>query len=168
VADSFPASFEVLFRIPASVEDPELRTAVEQLAETLKTDLVVTGAPVEVIMEASVSVSQFAKHMQASTKPYGHVDAGAYDSPGAERAALSSLHTGLTSLREALFKLRIAKSSPAQVSAAIEDRDKRFARCAQELFVRCRANETPLAGEDMMFWVQRHLFGLLKEEGLVE
>jgi hypothetical protein len=158
----------MLFRIPASVEDGELRTAVEQLAETLKEDLVATGAPVEVIMEASVSVSQFAKHMQASSKPYGQLAAGAYDNPAAERMALSSLHTGLTSLREALLKLRVAKASPAQVSAAIEDRDKRFARCAQELFVRCRANESPLAGEDLMFWVQGQLFALLRMEGMVE
>lgn len=169
VADSsFPASFEVLFRVPASMEDGELSTAVSHLAELLKADLVAVGAPVEVIMEASVSVNQFAKHMQASARPYGQVEAGAYDNPGSERAALSSLHNGLTSLREAMLKLRMAKANPGQVAAAVEERDQKFVRCAQELFKRCRAQADPLKGEDLMFWVQGVLFSLLRAEGLAE
>lgn len=166
--DLFPAQLEVLFRVPDSVEDPELRDAVEQLAETVKADLVAVGAPAEVIMEASVCVNQFAKHMQASRVPYGHTELGGYTDPGSERAALSSLHNGLSGLREALFKMRAVKASPAQVQAAVEERDQKFARCAQGLFKACRDQLDPQAGEELMFWVQSVLFPLMQEEGLVE
>lgn len=123
VSDLFPAELDVLFQVPESVDDPPLRRAVEQLASTIKADLVVTGAPAEVIMEASVCVNQFAKHMQASRQPYGHTELGAYSDPGSERAALSSLHGGLAALREALFKMRTIRANPAQVQAAVEERD---------------------------------------------
>lgn len=167
MSDVFPSSYEILFRVQ-QVEDGELRTAVDELADSLKADLVATGAPVEVIMEASVSINQFAKHMLASGKPYGHVEQGAYDTPGSERAALSSLHNGLTSLREAMLKLRIAKANPAQVQQAMEEYDHKFKRCAEELFKQAKAHEEPLAGDDLMFWIQEKLFGLLQKEGLAE
>jgi hypothetical protein len=167
VSDSFPASYEILFRVP-QVGEGELRVAVDDLTASLKADLVETGAPVEVIMEASVSVNQFAKHMMASTKPYGHVEEGAYDTPGSERAALSSLHNGLTSLREAMLKLRIAKANPLQVQQAMEEYDHRFRRVAEALFKQAKAQEEPLAGDDLMFWIQGVLFALLQGEGLAE
>jgi len=162
---AFPSSLEILFRVPA-VGDSDLSAAVEEIATSLKADLVATGAPVEVVMEASVSVNQFAKHMLASHRAYGTM--GAYTDPGSERAAMSSLHTGLTSLREAMLKLRVAKASPAQVSAAVEERDQKFIRCAQALYQACRLQMDPLKGEDLMFWVQGKLFELLQREGLVE
>jgi hypothetical protein len=168
VSDLFPAELEVLFRVPASVEDRELRAAVEQLAGTVKADLVAVGAPAEVIMEASVCVNQFAKHMQASRIPYGHTEAGGYTDPGSERAALSSLHNGLAGLREALFKMRTIKANPAQVQAAVEERDQKFARVAQALFKACRDQDEPVTGEALMFWVQSVMFPVMREEGLVE
>lgn len=168
MTDLFPASFEVLFRVPESVDDRDLKQAVEQIAETIKADLIACGAPVEVVMEASVCVNQFAKHMQASRQPYGRTELGAYTDPGSERAALSSLHNGLSTLREALYKLRVTKANPQQVQAAIEEHDQKFIRCAQMLFQRCRDQLDPLSGEDLMFWVQGVLFPLLQEEGLAE
>lgn len=165
--DSFPASYEILFRVP-QVAEGELHIAVEDLAASLKADLMATGAPAEVIMEASVSVNQFAKHMLASGKPYGHVEQGAYDTPGSERAALSSLHSGLTSLREAMFRLRVAKANPAQVQQALEEYDYKFKRVAEELFKQAKAQEEPLGGDDLMFWIQEKLFALLQGEGLAE
>lgn len=168
MSDLFPAELEVLFRVPEAVDDAELRAAVMQLAGTIKADLVATGAPAEVIMEASVCVNQFAKHMQASRQPYGHTELGAYSDPGSERAALSSLHGGLSALREALFKMRAVKANPAQVQSAVEERDKSFARCAQALFKACRDQPEPMKGEELMFWVQSVLFPIMREEGLVE
>jgi hypothetical protein len=168
VSDLFPAELEVLFRVPQSVEDTELRAAIEQLADSVKADLVATGAPAEVVMEASVCVNQFAKHMQASRIPYGHTEKGSYTDPGSERAALSSLHNGLTALREALFKLRVVQANPAQVQAAVEERDQRFARVAQALFKACRGQLEPQGGEELMFWVQSVMFPAMREEGLVE
>lgn len=168
VADSFPAGFEVLFAVPSFVTDDDLKTAVAQLAETLQSDLVATGAPVEVVMEASACVLQFAKHMQASRKSYGNVEEGGYNDPGAERMALSSIHQGLTSLREALFKLRVVKVSPEQVKAAIDERDRKFFRSAEATFRACRQQEKPLQGEDLMFFVQGELFARMRDEGLVE
>lgn len=168
MSDLFPAQLDVLFRVPDSVEDRELRAAVEQLAETIKNDLVSTGAPSEVVMEASVCINQFAKHMQASRTPYGHTELGGYTDPGSERAALSSLHAGLAGLREALAKLRIVRANPAQVQAAVEERDQKFAHSAEVLFKRCREQVDPLAGEELMFWVQSVLFPVMQEMGLVE
>lgn len=168
MSDLFPASLEVLFGVPKSVEDPELRVAVRQLSENVKADLVATGAPAEVIMEASVCVTQFAKHMQASRIPYGHTEDGGYTDPGSERAALSSLHNGLAALREALFKLRANKANPAQIQSAIEERDGKFRRVAETLFTECKKQTDPMRGEELMFWVQSVMFPVMKEEGLVE
>jgi hypothetical protein len=168
VSDLFPAELEVLFRVPESVEDAELSAAVVQLAGTIKADLVATGAPAEVIMEASVCVNQFAKHMQASRQAYGHTELGAYSDPGSERAALSSLHAGLAALREALFKMRAIRANPAQVQVAVEERDQKFARVAEKLFMECRDQLEPQAGETLMFWVQSVMFPVMREEGLVE
>ena len=168
MSDLFPAQLEVLFRVPDSVREPDLRAAVTQLAETVKADLVATGAPAEVVMEASVCINQFAKHMQASRVPYGRTEDGGYTDPGSERAALSSLHNGLAGLREALFKMRTVRANPAQVQAAVEERDLKFARCAEKLFKACRDQLEPQAGEALMFWVQSTLFPLMQEEGLVE
>jgi hypothetical protein len=167
MADSFPAAFEVLFAVPSSVVEEDLKSAVRELAETVKSDLVTVGAPTEVVMEAAACVSQFAKHMQASRRPYG-LENGGYLDPGAERMALSSIHQGLGNLRDGLAKLRTAKASPEQVQAAVDDRDMRFTRAAQGLFMACRAQEEPLAGEDLMFWVQGELFTRLKAEGIAE
>lgn len=167
MSDLFPAELEILFRVPEGVE-AELRTAVQALAETVKADLVATGAPAEVVMEASVCVNQFAKHMQASRQPYGHTELGAYSDPGSERAALSSLHAGLAGLREALYKMRTIRANPAQVQAAVEERDQKFASCAEKLFKACRDQLEPQSGETLMFWVQSVLFPLMQEEGLVE
>lgn len=168
MSDLFPVQLEVLFRVPESVHDRDLQAAVTQLAETVKADLVATGAPAEVIMEASVCVNQFAKHMQASRVPYGHTEDGGYTDPGSERAALSSLHNGLAGLREALFKMRAVRANPAQVQAAVEERDQKFARCAEKLFKACREQHELQSGEPLMFWVQSVLFPLMQGEGLVE
>lgn len=167
MADTFPASFEVLFAVPSSVKDEDLQIAVKELAETIKSDLVITGAPTEVIMSAAACVAQFAKHMQASRNPYG-LDQGGYLDPGSERMALSSIHTGLKELREALAKIRSVKATPEQVQAAVDDRDMRFQRAAHGLFKWCRQQQEPLAGDDLMFQVQAALFDQLKQEGLAE
>lgn len=168
MSDLFPAQLDVLFRVPESVTEQDLRTAVEQLAETIKADLVSTGAPSEVIMEASVCINQFAKHMQASRIAYGRTELGGYTDPGSERAALSSLHAGLAGLREALAKLRTVRANPAQVQAAVEERDQRFARAAEAFFKACRDQQDPQAGEELMFWAQGILFQRMQKEGLVE
>lgn len=168
MSDLFPAELDVLFQVPESVEDPALSRAVEQLASSIKADLVATGAPAEVIMEASVCVNQFAKHMQASRQPYGRTELGAYIDPGSERAALSSLHGGLAALRDALARMRAVKANPAQVQAAVEERDQKFAKVAQQLFRECRNQLEPQHGESLMFWVQGVLFPLMQKEGLVE
>jgi hypothetical protein len=118
-------------------------------------------------MEAAACVSQFAKHTQAARRPYG-IDAGGYNDPGAERMALSSLHTGMSYLQVAFARLRGIKATPEQVQAATDDRDRRFSRAAQETFKQCRLQEEPLAGDDLMFFVQRILFSQLKAEGLAE
>jgi hypothetical protein len=168
VSDLFPERYAVLFRVPESVDDTELHAAVEELAESLKADLVACGAPVEVIMEASVCLNQFAKHMQASRQPYGRTELGAYGDPGSERAALSSLHNGLSTLREALFKLRVVKASPAQIDAARDEQTAKFRHVCTTLFQAARAQVDPLRGEDLMFWVQGVMFPVMQEEGLAE
>jgi hypothetical protein len=166
MGDVFPSNLEVLFQVPRSVCDEDLRAAVEQLAETLKADLVATGAPVEVVMEASVAVSQYAKHIQASRLPFGRP--GAYADPGSERAMLSGIRTSLADLRQAMFSLRVIKTNPEEIRQAIEARDHAFARCAERLFKVCRDQDEPLDGEELMFFVQNALFPLLQEEGLVQ
>lgn len=168
MSDVFPANLEVLFHVPQAITDEDLRAAIGQLAETLKADLIAVGAPVEVVMEASTSLNQFAKHMQASRQPYGYPENGGYSDPGSERAALSSLHNGLTSLREAMAKLRVYRMNPEQLAAALDERDRKFARCAQALFQTCREQEQPLTGDDLMFFIQATLFPLMQAEGLVE
>lgn len=167
MADSFPASFEVLFDVPPSVDEDVMKVAVKELSETVKSDLMATDAPVEVIMLAAACISQFAKHSQAARHPYG-VENGGYNDPGAERMALSSLHSALGTLRDSLARLRQAKVNPEQVQEAVDDRDRRFARSAEVLFKACRGQEQPLAGHDLMQWVQEILFAQLKAEGLVE
>lgn len=168
MSDLFPSCYTVLFKVPESLDDPDLCAAVDSLAEQLMADLVACGAPVEVIMEASVSVNQFAKHMQASRQPYGHTELGAYTDPGSERAALSSLHNGLASLRDALYRLRVVKANPAQVQSAVEERDQKWVKCMQALFHACSAQTDPMRGDELMFWVQSVLFPKLQEEGLEE
>jgi hypothetical protein len=168
VSDIFPATLECLFRVPESVKDKELRDAVNQLAETLKSDLLAVGAPVEVLMEASAAINQFAKHMQASRVPYGFPELGGYTDPGSERAALSSLNTTLTALRDAMTKLRIVRANPEQLQAALAERDAKFITCVQALQQRALAQSEPVGGTDLQFWLQSELFPLLRSEGLVE
>lgn len=168
MSDTFPATLEVLFDIPASFDDEALKPAITQLAETLKSDLVSVGAPVEVVMEASTCLNQFAKHMQASRKRYGYPEEGGYSDPGSERAALSSLHGGLTALREAMSRLRVTRVNPEALKQAIDERDQKFVAAAQKFLKACKDQEEALGGEDLMFFVQKTLFAYLQEGGLVE
>jgi hypothetical protein len=168
VSDSFPATLECLFSVPASVDEEDLRIAVTQLAETLKGDLLVVGAPVEVVMEASAAINQFAKHMQASRKPYGFPEQGGYCDPGSERAALSSLNSALATLTGAMTKLRITKADPAHLQEVLAERDRKFIRCVQALLQRAVKQDQSISGTDLQFWLQSELFPLMQAEGLVE
>jgi hypothetical protein len=168
VSDSFPATLECLFNVPVSVEEDDLRTAVGQLAETLKADLIAVGAPVEVVMEAAAAINQFAKHMQASRKPYGFPELGGYMDPGSERAALSSLNSALTALTGAMVRLRVVRANPEQLQAALAERDHKFIRCVQALLQKAVTQEEAVSGTDLQFWLQSELFPLMQSEGLVE
>ncbi len=168
MSDSFPATLECLFNVPASVEEKDLRGAVAQLAETLKGDLISVGAPVEVVMEASAALNQFAKHMQASRKPYGYPELGGYNDPGSERAALSSLNSALAALRDAMLRLRVVRANPEQLQTALAERDQKFIRCVQALLQKALTQEDSVAATDLQFWVQSTLFPLMQSEGLVE
>ena len=168
MSDSFPASLECLFNVPESVADKDLRAAVAQLAETLKADLLAVGAPVEVLMEASAAINQFSKHMQASRKPYGYPELGGYTDPGSERAALSSLNSALSALRDAMLRLRVVRANPEQLQSALAERDQKFIRCVQALLQQAVSVQDPVAGTDLQFWVQSTLFPHMQKEGLVE
>jgi hypothetical protein len=164
----FPPELECLFQVPDAVQDEALRSAVGQLAATMKEDLIVIGAPVEIVMEASAALVQYAKHMEATRHPYGFPEEGGYTDPGAERAAMSSVNSTITAYREAMSKLRVVRANPAQLQAAREERDEKFKRCVQQLMQKAARTEVPVCGQDLLFWVQSELFPLLQEEGLQE
>ena len=168
MSDTFPSSLECLFRVPESVRDEDLKAAVNQLAETLKSDLIAAGAPVEVVMEAAAAINQFAKHMQASRVSYGFPDLGGYLDPGSERAAMSSLNSTLATLRDSMTRLRIVRANPEQVQQVLAERDQKFIRCVQSLLQKAVAQQQPVAGTELQFWVQSELFPLMQGEGLVE
>lgn len=164
----FPPELECLFQVPDAVRDEALRAAVGQVALTMKEDLMAIGAPVEIVMEASAALLQYAKHMEATRHPYGFPEDGGYNDPGAERAAMSSVNATLTAYREAMGKLRVVRANPEQLRAAQEERDKAFIRCVQALMQKAARTDEPLAGQDLLFWIQSELFPLLQEEGLQE
>lgn len=168
VGDTFPQSLECLFAVPESVLDADLKLAVGQLAETLKSDLIAVDAPVEVVMLAAASINQFCKHSQATRKQYGFPEEGGYSDPGSERAALSSLNTTLASLRDALARLRVARANPEQVKSALAERDQKFVRCVQALLQKAVDQTDPVSGTDLQYWVQSTLFPVMQLEGLVE
>lgn len=166
----FPAELECLFHVPGCVRDQDLQRAVGALADTMKQDLRDVGAAVEVVMEASAALLQYAKHVQASRVPYGFPEEGGYSDPGAERAAMSSVNGTLTAYRDAMAKLRVVRMNPEQLQNAKEEQNGKFIRCVQVLMQ--KAVKVPehdaLHGDDLQFWIQSELFPLLQEEGLVE
>ena len=165
----FPPELECLFTVPECVKDSDLRIAVGQLARTMKDDLTTVGASVEVIMEASAALLQYAKHVQASRIAYGYPELGGYSDPGSERAAMSSVNGTLTAYRDAMTRLRgSSRMNPEQVAALKEEAGEKFKRCVQQLMQAAVRTVDPVYGTDLQFWVQSTLFPLMQEEGLIE